>query len=451
MTAFQLVRGMRDILPDDAARWRETEELVINVLRRYGYREIRLPLLEATALFARGVGEATDLVEKEMYTFPDRKGKSLSLRPEGTAGCVRAAIEHGLLRGSAQRFWYHGPMFRYERPQQGRTREHAQIGAEAFGVASPDIDAELLILLARAFRELEVADAVTLELNTLGASGCRTAYRQALLDYLTPHADALDDASRQRLTTNPLRVLDSKAPATRAIVADAPNILDHLNADAQTHFDGVRRRLDQAGVPYEVNPRLVRGLDYYNHTVFEWTTTALGSQNAVCAGGRYDGLVERLGGRATPGAGFAIGLDRLVLLRTQRTEDRRTKVRRTGVRCCAADVYVACVTEAQAAHAGSVAEAIRDATRLRVLRHAGVASLKSQLRAADRSGARWAVIIGEEEARQGGASLRPLRHDSGASEQMLLGLEALLCELQAGAKAPPTGGEAPANGARLGE
>ncbi len=423
MARYQRVRGMRDILPPDAGRWRKVETVIVDVLQRYGYREIRLPLVEATELFARGVGEATDMVEKEMYTFPDRKGKSLSLRPEGTAGCVRAGIETGLLRGSARRLWYHGSMFRYERPQKGRNREHTQIGAEAFGMAGPDIDAEILTMLARAFGELGVAEDLTLELNTLGAGADRARYRQALTDYLTPRADALDEASRLRLATNPLRILDSKVASTRELVADAPNIHDHLSEDSRAHFDGLRARLDHAGIPYRLSPRLVRGLDYYTHTVFEWTTTALGAQNAVCSGGRYDGLVERLGGRATPGAGFGLGLDRLVLLEEARAPGQPAHV----------DVYVAFAGAAHGPRAAQVAETLRDATRLRVLCHAGEGGLKSQLRAADKSGARWAVVVGDEEARREGALLKPLR-DAEAG-QILLGMDALVEQLAANANA----------------
>ena len=419
MARYQRVRGMRDILPPDASRWRKVETVVVNVLQRYGYREIRLPLLETTDLFARGVGEATDLVEKEMYTFPDRKGKSLSLRPEGTAGCVRAGIETGLLRGSPQRLWYHGSMFRYERPQKGRNREHTQLGAEAFGMAGPDIDAEILTMLARAFRELGVAECLALELNTLGTGADRGRYRQALTDYLTPRADSLDAASRRRLNTNPLRILDSKVPSTRELVAKAPSIHDYLGEESRAHFDGLRARLDHAGIPYRLNPRLVRGLDYYTHTVFEWTTTALGAQNAVCSGGRYDGLVERLGGRATPSAGFGLGLDRLVLLEEARAPEQPAHV----------DVYVAFAGAAHGQRAARLAETLRDATRLRVLCHAGEGGLKNQLRAADKSGARWAVVVGDEEARREGALLKPLR-DATAS-QTLLGMDELTARLAA--------------------
>ncbi len=396
---FQLVRGMRDILPDRSARWRDVETVLTDVFARYGYQEIRLPLVEDTALFTHGVGEATDVVAKEMYTFNDRKGKSLSLRPEGTAGCVRACIESGLLRNQAQRLWYHGSMFRYERPQKGRTREHTQIGAEAFGMPGPEVEAEMLTMLARAFRELGLSEALILELNTLGNGACRAAYREALVDYLSPYRDDLDAASQARLATNPLRILDSKVASTRRIVADAPRIVDYLDEDSRRHFDGLRRLLDRAGVGYRTNPRLVRGLDYYTHTVFEWQTDALGAQNQLCGGGRYDGLVERLGGRPVPGAGFGIGIDRLVLV-------HEALVERSYAR---ADVYVAVAGEENGAWATQVAERIRDATRLRVLRGAGGSRLSGQLRDADRSGARWAVIVGADEVAEQRVSLKALR------------------------------------------
>ena len=394
---FQLVRGMRDILPDETPRWRDVEATVAGVLGRYGYRQIRLPLLETTALFSRGVGEATDLVEKEMYSFPDRKGKSLSLRPEGTAGCVRACIDNGLLHNRKQKLWYHGPMFRYERPQKGRTREHTQIGAEAFGMPGPDIDAEILVMLARAFRELGIDSALTLELNTIGSQQSRVRYRQVLLDYLTPLGAELDADSQRRLTTNPLRILDSKVPSTQALLAEAPRLRDHLDEPAQRHFDDLRRLLDDAGVGYRLNPLLVRGLDYYTHTVFEWTTDALGAQNAVCSGGRYDGLVERLGGRPVPGTGFGMGLDRLVLLHEACNDSQYA----------AADVYVAVATKHRR-WPTAVAEHVRDATRLRVLQHSGGGGLRSQLAEADRSGARWAVIVGDEEVVEERVSLRTM-------------------------------------------
>ncbi len=412
---YQRVRGMRDILPADTPRWREVEGIVIDVLSRYGYREIRMPLIESTELFSRGVGEATDLVEKEMYTFDDRKGKSLSLRPEGTASCVRAAIENGLLYNQIQKLWYHGSMFRYERPQKGRTREHTQIGAETFGMPGPDIDAEILVMLARVFRELGLGDALTLELNTLGSAESRAQYRQALVDYLTPHRDELDPDSQRRLVTNPLRILDSKSAGTRAIVANGPRLKDYLDQATEQRFDALRRLLDGAQVGYRLNAQLVRGLDYYTDVVFEWVTDELGAQDAVCSGGRYDGLVERLGGRAVPGAGFGMGLDRVVLL-------HRTCVER---QLAHADVYVA-VARPHGPWAFAIAERIREATEWRVLQHAGVGSLKSQLREADRSGARWAVIVGDDEVADNRVSLKYLREES---EQTMVDVERLIARL----------------------
>jgi len=421
---YQRVRGMRDILPDDTARWLEVEGVVIDVLGRYGYRQIRLPLLEATEVFSRGVGEATDLIEKEMYTFDDRKGKSLSLRPEGTASCVRACIENGLLHNRTQRLWYHGSMFRYERPQKGRMREHTQIGAEVFGIPGPEVDAEILVMLARVFNELGVEGAVSLEINTLGSGESRTRYRQALVDYLTPRLDELDADSRRRLVTNPLRILDSKVATTRDIVAAGPDLADYLDEGARERFDALRRQLDAAGVGHRVNPRLVRGLDYYTDVVFEWVTRDLGAQDAVCSGGRYDGLVERLGGRSVPGAGFGMGLDRVVLLHEALVERRYADV----------DVYVA-VTGPHGPWAAQVAEQIREQTRQRVVQHAGPGGLRSQLREADRSGARWAVIVGDDEVAENRVSLKALREQS---EQTLVDVEELVAQLEA---SPHTAGD----------
>lgn len=413
---YQLVRGMRDILPDATGRWRKVEQVVVDVLDRYGYTEIRLPLIEATELFSRGVGEATDLVEKEMFTFADRRGKSLSLRPEGTAGCARACIENGLLHNQTPKLWYRGSMFRYERPQKGRTREHTQIGAEVFGLPGPDIDAEMLTMLARIFRELGIADRVALEINTIGSQDSRLRYRKALVDYLAPHVGDLDADSRRRLDTNPLRILDSKASTTRAIVARAPRMDAYLDRASREHFEGLRRALDAANVGYSVNPFLVRGLDYYTHTVFEWVTEALGAQNAVSSGGRYDGLVARLGGRPTPGLGFGMGLDRVVLL-------HRENVQRRDVR---ADVFVAVAGPEHARYGAAVAEHVRDHTTLRVLQHA-VGGLRSQLREADRSGARWAVIVGDDEVAENRVSLKWLRADR---PQSAVGLDELVTELE---------------------
>ena len=413
---YRLVRGMRDILPDATGRWREVEEVVVDVLDRYGYTEIRLPLIEATELFSRGVGEATDLVEKEMFTFADRKGKSLSLRPEGTAGCARACIENGLLHNQTPKLWYRGSMFRYERPQKGRSREHTQIGAEVFGLAGPDIDAEMLTMLGRIFRELGLADRVVLELNTIGSQDSRLRYRKALVDYLAPLAADLDPDSRRRLDTNPLRILDSKVAATRAIVADAPRMDAYLDRASREHFGGLRRALDAARVGYSVNPFLVRGLDYYTHTVFEWVTQALGAQNAVSSGGRYDGLVERLGGRPTPGLGFGMGLDRVVLLHADNVQRHHAR----------ADVFVALAAPEHAQYAAAVAEHVRDHTSLRVLQHA-VGGLRSQIREADRSGARWAVIVGDDEVAENRVSLKWLRVDR---PQSAVDLDALVTELK---------------------
>ena len=313
MSDIRAIRGMNDILPADAARWQFLESTVADVLATYGYSEIRLPLVEQTALFKRSIGEVTDIVEKEMYTFDDRNGDSLTLRPEGTAGCVRAAIQHGLLT-VAQRLWYSGPMFRHERPQKGRQRQFHQIGVECFGIATPDMDAELILICARLWQRLGISDVVTLELNSIGSSVARKAYREALVDYLREREDGLDEDSRRRLDSNPLRILDSKNPDTQALLDDAPGLEDFLDDESVEDFATLCGLLDAAGVSYRINRRLVRGLDYYNKTVFEWVTDALGAQGTVCAGGRYDGLVAQLGGRDTPGVGFAMGMERLVLL-----------------------------------------------------------------------------------------------------------------------------------------
>ena len=394
-----LVRGMRDILPPASARWREVEETVLGVLVGHGYQEIRLPLIEGTELFARGVGEATDLVEKEMYSLTDRKGKHLSLRPEGTAGCVRACIDGGLLRGRTPRLWYQGSMFRYERPQKGRSREFSQIGAEAFGLPGPELDFELMAMLARAFAELGLAPFVRLEINSIGSARDRERYRAALVDYLTPRVEELDGDSRRRLDSNPLRILDSKSESTRAALADAPRLEDFLSETAQAHFAAVRGMLDGAGIEYRVNRRLVRGLDYYNDTVFEWVTDELGAQAQVCGGGRYDGLVAVLGGPATPAAGFGIGLDRVVLLHEQCVARSYAEV----------DVHCVVVGEEHLPRALAVADELRRRTGLRVLAPAPGAGVGSQLRRADRSGADWAVIVGGDEIETGRISLKWLR------------------------------------------
>ena len=310
---IQSIRGMNDLLPEQSPTWRYVETAVSGLLGRYGYREIRFPILEQTELFARAVGEVTDIVEKEMYSFEDRNGDHLSLRPEGTAGCVRACNQNGL-HNQTQRLWYAGPMFRHERPQKGRLRQFHQIGVEAFGLEGPDIDAELLLMTARLWQELKIDRALTLQINSLGTSESRTAYRQALVDFLTQRQDDLDEDSQRRLKSNPLRILDSKNPQTQSVLGQAPVLADFLDSESTQHFQQLCDVLDSAGISYKINPRLVRGLDYYSKTVFEWVTDNLGAQGTVCAGGRYDGLVELLGGKPCAGVGFAIGIERLIML-----------------------------------------------------------------------------------------------------------------------------------------
>ncbi|MDX1492278.1 MAG: histidine--tRNA ligase [Pseudohongiellaceae bacterium] len=314
MSKIQAIRGMNDILPSESPTWQYLESTVQRVLQRYSYSEIRFPMLEQTQLFKRAVGEVTDIVEKEMYSFPDRNGENLSLRPEGTAGCVRAANEHGLLYNQQQRLWYKGPMFRYERPQKGRYRQFHQIGIETFGMSGPDIDVEVILLSARLWAELGLSDHVRLEINNIGSSEDRKNYGEALTAFLRQHEEELDEDSRRRLDSNPLRILDSKAPSTQAILVDAPVLADYVSEDSQRHFAQITEILQQAGIRFEVNPRLVRGLDYYNNMVFEWITESLGAQGTVCAGGRYDGLVKQLGGKPTPAVGCAMGIERLVLM-----------------------------------------------------------------------------------------------------------------------------------------
>ena len=389
--------------PLEARRWQFVERQAIRSLESFGYEEIRLPLLEPTELFSRGLGEATDAVEKEMYNLLDRDGEQLSLRPEGTAGCVRACLQHGLIFNQSQRLWYRGAMFRYERPQKGRYRQFEQIGAEAFGLPGPDVDAELIQLSAAVFRSLGVLGELRLELNTLGSATSRQSYRDALVAYLTPHKDALDADSQRRLTRNPLRILDSKEASTQTLLTGAPALADHLDPESTAHFDGLRRMLDALQIGYVVNPRLVRGLDYYTHTVFEWVTDALGSQGTVCAGGRYDGLVEQLGGRATPGAGFAIGVDRLVLLHEALATDFSVE---------AIDGYCVVLEPAHVSWAMGVCQRLREALpRLRLRLNGGGGKLKNQMKRADASGANWVLIIGEDEVADDEITLKWLRAD----------------------------------------
>lgn len=398
------VRGFNDILPAEVPYWRRIETAAAAVLEGAGYEEIRLPLVESTQLFARSIGASTDIVEKEMYSFDDRGGGSLSLRPEGTAGCVRAGITHGLFNGSQQRLWYQGPMFRHERPQKGRYRQFHQIGAEAFGIEGPEIEAELLIAAARLWRRLGL-DSVALNLNSLGSFEDRGRYRAALIDYLEAHAARLDEDSRRRLATNPLRILDSKAPETRSVLADAPRITDYLSPLARDHLERLCDALSAVGIGYTLDPFLVRGLDYYTGTVFEWTTTALGAQNAVCSGGRYDNLVAELGGRPTPAAGWALGLERLVLLVQQGTDAALKQ---------GPDVYFVALGSAAERRALVIAEGLREAMpELRLVVNAGGGSLKSQLRRADKAGARLALILGETELAAGKVTIKGLAADGG--------------------------------------
>ena len=395
---------MNDILPEETPAWRLLETTLAELLTAYGYREVRLPLLESTELFRRSIGEVTDIVEKEMYTFSDRNGDSVTLRPEGTAGCVRAAAQHGLLRDSVQRLWYRGPMFRHERPQKGRLRQFHQLGAEVFGLPGPDIDAEMLAMTDRLWRQLGVRDALVLELNSLGSAESRGAYREALVAYLSERRAELDEDSQRRLGTNPLRILDSKAEETRALLADAPRLADYYDDESKQHFDGLCLRLDKAGVRYRINPSLVRGLDYYGKTVFEWTSSRLGAQATACAGGRFDGLVAQLGGKPTPAIGFGIGLERLLML-LEAVEGTQAPDRGLP------DAYLV-VADAVAAAALPVAERLRDAVPgLRLQCHCGGGSLKSQLKRADRSGAAFALILGEAELDSSSLTVKCLRED----------------------------------------
>jgi histidyl-tRNA synthetase len=397
---IRAVRGMNDRLPDEAEGWERLEDLLRDWLRSYGYRNVRTPILEHTTLFRRAIGEATDIVEKEMYSFTDElNGEDLTLRPEATASVVRAAAEHSLLYGGPQRLYYMGPMYRHERPQKGRYREFHQVGAEALGFPGPDIEAELLLMCARLWDDLHLTG-IRLQLNCLGSSAERAAYRTSLVKYLEAHEGDLDDDSRRRIRTNPLRVLDSKNPAMRALIEAAPRLLDTLGEESSTHFERVQRVLKEAGRPYEINPRLVRGLDYYNLTVFEWTTDQLGAQGTVCAGGRYDGLFEQLGGKATPACGWAIGMERLLAL-----------VAGPGAPAVA-DVYVVNQGEHATRSAFLVSEALRDAG-FNVTQHCGEGSFKSQMKKADASGAPVAVIIGDDEAVAGEATVKALREDRG--------------------------------------
>jgi len=399
---IRAIRGMNDLLPDDTPHWRRVEDGARAVLAAYGYREVRPPLLEKTELFRRSIGEVTDIVEKEMYTFTDRNGDSVTLRPECTASCVRMCIQHGMLRGPVQRLWHIGPMFRHERPQRGRYRQFHQVDVEIFGLAVPEADAELVLVSGRLWRTLGL-EGLRLELNSLGTRSAQAAYRERLVEYLRAHRDRLDEDSLRRLETNPLRVLDSKNPEMQPVIEAAPMLVDHLDDESRDHLARLREILDAAGVSYRVNPRLVRGLDYYTRTVFEWVTDALGAQSAVCGGGRYDELVSDCGGPPTPATGFAIGLERLVEL----------------VRAGAGDgvedtphAYLVAAGDAAASAAFPLAERLRDQLpELRLVVDGGPGSFRSKLKSADRSGARVALLLGDDEVSAGTVSVKPLREE----------------------------------------
>ncbi|KLU16033.1 MULTISPECIES: histidine--tRNA ligase [Xenorhabdus] len=413
------IRGMNDCLPAETAIWQRVESTMKRVLSGYGFSEIRTPIVEQTPLFKRAIGEVTDVVEKEMYTFDDRNGESLTLRPENTAGCVRAGIQHGLLYNQEQRLWYIGPMFRYERPQKGRYRQFHQLGAEVFGLQGPDIDAELILMTARWWRELGIADHVTLELNSIGSLEARANYREALVAYLEQHKEKLDEDCQRRMYTNPLRVLDSKNPEIQQLLNDAPELFDYLDSESKEHFDGLCQLLDSAGIKYRINQRLVRGLDYYNRTVFEWVTSALGAQGTVCAGGRYDGLVEQLGGKATPAVGFAMGLERMVLLVQEVNPDFVADL-------AVADVYFSSFGEGSQQAALILAEKIRDQLpELRLMTNHGGGNFKKQLTRASKHGAKVALILGEDEIQAGNITVKNLRN----GEQETLSQQAVAARL----------------------
>lgn len=411
--ALQAIRGMNDCLPSETGVWQMVETVLRRVASNYGFAEIRMPIVESTALFKRSIGEVTDIVEKEMYTFDDRNGDSLTLRPEGTASCVRAGNQHGLLYNQEQRLWYMGPMFRHERPQKGRYRQFHQFGLEAFGIATPDIDAEIIMLTARLWRELGINEFVTLELNSLGSNEERGKYRDALVVFLTEKEHLLDDDSKRRMHTNPLRVLDSKNPEVQAALVGAPKLADYFGEESSEHFASVCQRLDAADIKYVINDRLVRGLDYYNRTVFEWVTSSLGAQGTICAGGRYDGLVEQLGGKSTPGFGFALGIERLVLMLTslEKANNIRAQV----------DAYVIMLGNEVEITANGLAEQWRDQVPdIRLQCHCGGGNMKKQMKRADKSGAQIALILGEDEIAQQTVTVKYLR---GQHEQQSLPLE----------------------------
>ena len=412
MSQYRAIRGMVDVLPDETPLWQMLEQTARDVLAAHGYAEIRTPIVESTELFARSIGEVTDIVEKEMYSFPDRNDESLSLRPEGTASTVRAAVQHNLVQ-SPQRVWYMGPMFRYERPQKGRQRQFHQLGVETFGVAGPEQDAELLLMCRQWWTRLGISDVLILELNTIGSPEARASYKAALTEYLRDHFDSLDEDSQRRLDTNPLRILDSKSTSTQSILDGAPSMADYLDEESKSHHERLCQLLDMAGLAYTINPRLVRGLDYYNKTVFEWTTDQLGAQATVCGGGRYDMMVNQFGGKATPASGFAAGLERLGLLMQTLNLDAASNP----------DLYIVSSNENAFGQAMLEADRIRaEFPGLGVVQHLGGGSFKSQFKRADKSGAAWAMVFGDEEMVSGKVTLKPLRANE---EQMTLSREEL--------------------------
>jgi len=411
---IQAIRGMNDTLPEQTPVWQKLETLLRSVVSSYGYSEIRMPIVESTALFKRSIGEVTDIVEKEMYTFDDN-GDSLTLRPEGTASCVRAGNEHGLLYNQERRMWYMGPMFRHERPQKGRYRQFNQFAIETFGIATPDIDAEVILLSARLWKALGIDSHVELQLNSLGSNEARALYKEALVSYLALHEDKLDDDSKRRMKTNPLRVLDSKNKDVQAVLVNAPKLSEHLDDESVAHFKKLQQYLDAAGISYVINERLVRGLDYYNRTVFEWVTSSLGAQGTICAGGRYDGLVEQLGGKATPAVGFAMGLERIVLMLNE--------LELNGDVAKDVDIYSVLVGEDTDIAGFKMAELIRsELPQLKMMHHCGAGNFKKQMKRADKSGARIALIIGENELQDNCVTIKDLQ---GNAEQQTVAMDTL--------------------------
>lgn len=416
---LQAIRGMNDCLPEQSAKWQIVERCIRQVVASYGYQEIRTPIVESTDLFKRSIGEVTDIVEKEMYTFEDRNGDSLTLRPEGTASCVRAGIEHGLLYNQQQRLWYMGPMFRHERPQKGRYRQFHQFGVETYGLDGPDIDVEVIAMSARLWKLLGVEEHVTLEINSLGSNEARQAYKDTLVAYLKGHQDKLDEDSLRRLDSNPLRILDSKNPQVQDIVKGAPKLIDCLDDASVEHFNKLTEQLTHLGIQFRVNPNLVRGLDYYNRTVFEWVTDALGAQGTVCAGGRYDGLVEQLGGKPSPAVGFALGLERLVLLMETLSDEPLAQSQ--------AEIFVVTMGDVAHQYGFKLVEQLRDVLPdLRVLLNQGGGNMKKQMKRADKTGAKLALIIGEDEMVSHSVVIKSLREQQDQQTLSIDDLEAYL-------------------------